>query len=467
VTLPNYFLADLPPEATLSPAMVTEACHTLRRNRAKYLAARSTDSLVHLLCEVAGNWLKPDNTFRRLALDQAGVQASACSGGTLKREFQPAGAPTTGFSRATLEKGLDQFFRQFTPENFRDLLAQELNGAGDTVDKTVSARHLWRGPELLVHVAAGNIPNPTLMSLTLGLLARSAQFVKCAHGSAFLPRLFAHSIYEADAKLGACLEIAEWRGGHADLESALFAEADCVTATGSDETLTAIRARLPIKTRFIGYGHRVSFGFVVNEVLSGSYARRMVTRTVDDVVAWNQLGCLSPHVIYVQTGGEVSPEKFAELLAEELERREQTEPRGELPAEHAATIASRRGIYEVRAAHAPETTQHWCSKNSTAWTVVYEADARFQLSCLNRFIYVKPVRDLAETLHQAETVRGQVSTVGLGVPEHRLEELAGQLAEWGVTRVCPLGRMQNPPLTWRHDGRPALGDLVLWTDMET
>jgi hypothetical protein len=79
---------------------------------------------------------------------------------------------------------------------------------------------------------------------------------------------------------------------------------------------------------------------------------------------------------------------------------------------------------------------------------------------------VKPVRDLAEALQYAETVRGQVSTVGLGVPEHKLEELAMQLAHWGATRVCLLGRMQNPPLTWRHDGRPALGDLVTWTDME-
>jgi hypothetical protein len=272
--------------------------------------------------------------------------------------------------------------------------------------------------------------------------------------------------FNAEAKLGACLEIAEWRGGKADLETALFAEADGVTATGSDETLAAIRSRLPVKTRFLGYGQRVSFGFVGHEVLSGLHTRQIVSRTADDVVAWNQLGCLSPHVVYVQTGGEVSPEKFAELLADELERREQTEPRGELPAEHAATIASRRGIYEVRAAHAPETTQHWCSRNSTAWTVVYEADARFQLSCLNRFIYVKPARDLAEAMQYAETVRGQVSTVGLGVPEHKLEELATQLAHWGVTRVCPLGRMQNPPLTWRHDGRPALGDLVLWTDFE-
>ena len=482
MNLPNYFLADLPPEATLSPAMVTEACQTLKRNRARYLAQRSTDSLVRVLCDVAEAWLKPDYTFRRLALEQtwnAGLRHGA--NGITRNAVPEAGAPGPGFSRATLQKGLDNFFHQFTPENFHALLAQELGDArrldrfvacgGDAPVAGVSGfgsnrAALAVGPELLVHIAAGNLPNPALMSMVLGLLTRSAQFVKCAHGAEFLPRLFAHSIYDADTKLGACLEIAEWRGGNADLETALFAEADCVTATGSDETLAAIRARLPVKTRFLGYGHRVSFGFVAGAVLHGSHTRQIISRAADDVVAWNQLGCLSPHVVYVQTGGEVSPEKFAELLADELERREQTEPRGELPAEHAAAIASRRGIYEVRAAHSPETTQHWCSRNSTAWTVVYEADARFQLSCLNRFIYVKGVRDLTEALQSAETVRGQVSTVGLGVPEHKLEELATQLARWGATRVCPLGRMQNPPLTWRHDGRPPLGDLVTWTDME-
>jgi hypothetical protein len=316
-----------------------------------------------------------------------------------------------------------------------------------------------------VHIAAGNIPNPTLMSIVLGLLARSAQFVKCASGSALLPRLFAHSLYEADSKLGACIEIAEWRGGNADLENVLFAEADCVTATGSDKTLAAIRSRLMAHARFLGYGHRVSFGFVAKEALAHAGAPRIAARVTDDVVAWNQLGCLSPHVIYVQPGGEVSPEKFAELLADELARREQAEPRGELAAPHAAAIASRRDIYEVRAAHSPETLM-WHSGNSTAWTVVFEADARFQTSCLNRFIYVKPVKDLTEMLQHAEVVRGKVSTVGIAAPEHQAEELAVQLARWGVTRVCPIGQMQNPPLTWRHDGRPALGDLVTWTDLE-
>jgi len=199
--------------------------------------------------------------------------------------------------------------------------------------------------------------------------------------------------------------------------------------------------------------------------LSASNAKRIVARASEDVVAWNQLGCLSPHVLYVQTGGDLSPEGFAGLLADELERREAAEPRGPLAPEHGASIASRRAIYEVRAAHSPETKM-WRSTNSTAWTVVFEADPRFQISCLNRFIYVKGVKHLSEALHNAASVRSSVSTVGLAASPGEAQSLATELARWGATRVCPLGQMQNPPLTWRHDGRPALGDLVTWTDWE-
>ena len=98
--------------------------------------------------------------------------------------------------------------------------------------------------------------------------------------------------------------------------------------------------------------------------------------------------------------------------------------------------------------------------------MIFESDARFQLSCLNRFIYVKPIADLKAMLENVDTIRGKVSTIGIAVPEEKVSEVAAQLARWGVTRICPLGQMQNPPLTWRHDGRPPLGDLVTWTDLE-
>ena len=119
------------------------------------MANRSTDSLVQVLSDVAEDWLQPENPFRKLALEQ--------------------GPGATGFSRATLAKGLDAFFQQLTPNNFHALLVQEL-GHAQRLDEMVAARHekdstraaMVTGPEMLVHIAAGNIPNPTLMSIVLG-----------------------------------------------------------------------------------------------------------------------------------------------------------------------------------------------------------------------------------------------------------------------------------------------------------
>ena len=106
------------------------------------------------------------------------------------------------------------------------------------------------------------------------------------------------------------------------------------------------------------------------------------------------------------------------------------------------------------------------ASGSTAWTVVYEADPLFAVSCLHRFVFVKAAPDLAAALRAADAVRGKVSTVGLASAEDRAASLALELARWGAGRVCPIGRMQEPPLAWRHDGRPALADLIAWTDWE-
>jgi hypothetical protein len=443
MNLPNYYFADLPPEAELSPKMIAEACDGLKRNRQKFLLPRSTDDIVKILCEVAAEWLRPENRFRRLALER--------------------GPEQTGFSSEILARGLDDFFRRFTPENFQALLVQELGDAG-RLDK-FSGGALARGPQLLVHIAAGNLPNPALMSLTLGLLARSAQFMKCASGASFIPRLFAHSIYEADPKLGSCLELAEWRGGNLALEEALFSNADCLTATGSDETLASIRSRLPMKVRFIGHGQRVSFGFVAREVLRGETIAEVVSRAADDVVAWDQNGCLSPHCLYVEERGEVESDQFASLLAAELMKREVSEPRGKISMEESATISSRKAIYETLAAHRGDI-KLWGCQGSTAWTVVFEHEVRFHFSPLNRFIFVKPVPDVAAVFKGIDELHGKVSTVGIAAAPDKTPELARQFARWGVTRICPVGQMQNPPLNWRHDGRPALGDLVTWTDLE-
>ncbi|MDX1952623.1 MAG: acyl-CoA reductase [Verrucomicrobiota bacterium] len=450
--LPNYFLADLPPEAELSGGMIIEACAALKRNRERYLAGRPTSALIKTLADVAAEYFQPDNEIWNHV-----------------REEGPA---RTGFSRTTLVQGLDRFFAEITRENLQKLLLQDLGHlnrldemCANDVEQRSSNGSMARSPELLVHISGGMLPNPIFTSMLLGALARSAQFIKCASGSAFLPRMFAHAIYKVDPKLGATIEVAEWKGGREELETPLFAEAECITATGSDAALKAVRNRLPDGVRLLGYGSRVSFAFVTHEMLGKMNAPRIVSRAAQDVSAWNQLGCLSPHLIYVEVGGEMTPQLFAEQLGRELEKIEGSNPRGEISLEEAADISARRSFFEVRAAFSGDT-KVYASPDSTAWTVIYDADPLFQLSCLNRFIYVKPVASLDQLLENADKHRRQVSTVGLAAPEHRAQKIATELARWGVSRICPLGKMQEPPLTWRHDGRPALGDLITWADWE-
>ncbi len=450
--LPNYFLADLPDSSTLTGQMITEACRVLKANRDKFLLTRTTDSIITTLATLARDWLDPEFPFCKLVLEQ--------------------GPGQTGFSRETLAAGLGKFFAQVTRENLERLIIQDLGSVSrlddliaSEVEEKEERASAARGHPLIVHLTGGVIPNPPLTSLIIGLLVRSAQFFKCASRTSFIPRMFAHSLYAIQPKLAACLEIAEWKGGNRLLEGPLFLESDCVTATGSDETLDTIFPKLSPRSRFLRYGHKVSFGYIARESLARITLAKTVAAAAEDIVAWNQLGCLSPHLIYVESGGATSPEAFAEALTKELHARENAEPRGPVPAPAAADIATRRMFYEVRAS-ADDKIRIWTSPGSTAWTVVFEEDPEFQLSCLNRFVFVKAVADVPAALTAAARVQGQVSTVGLSAPAHRAQEMAGEFARWGVSRICRLGRMQDPPLTWRHDGRPALADLVTWSDFE-
>jgi hypothetical protein len=450
--LPHYFLADLPDNSTLTAQLISDACKALKENREKFLLTRTTESIITTLATLARDWLDPEFPFRKIVLDE--------------------GPKRTGFSRETLATGLTKFFTQVTRENLGRLIIQDL-GSARRLDEIISDESelkeqrasTARGYPLIVHFTGGVIPNPVLTSMMIGLLVRSGQFFKCASGTSFIPRMFAHSLYVLQPKLAASIEIAEWKGGNVLIETPLLKEADCVTATGSDETLDAIFKRLSPHSRFLRYGHKLSFGYITRESLAKIAVQKTVTAAVEDIIAWNQLGCLSPHVIYVETGGTLAPESFAELLVKELELRETTEPRGTVDTTTGAAIAARRLYYQVRAS-ADEKTRVWTSPDSTAWTLVFEADPEFQISCLNRFVFVKAVADIPALVTAAARVHGQVSTVGLSSPIHRANEIATALARWGVTRICPLGKMQDPPLTWRHDGRPALGDLVSWTDLE-
>ena len=71
-----------------------------------------------------------------------------------------------------------------------------------------------------------------------------------------------------------------------------------------------------------------------------------------------------------------------------------------------------------------------------------------------------------EALHGAVPIQEKISTVALSAADDESDDLAKQIANWGASRICPIGQMQDPPLHWRHDGRPALAELISWSEWE-
>jgi hypothetical protein len=294
------------------------------------------------------------------------------------------------------------------------------------------------------------------------LLVRAATLGKTASGEPVLAPLFARALAETWPELGACVATTYWPGGHRPLEDEAFAAADAVVVYGGQRSADDVRARLPPHIRLIEHGPRVSFAAVAAEALAD--VAEVANACARAIGTFDQQGCVSPHVVYVERGGVIDPADFAERLSGALARVEADLPRGTVTAAEAAAIHDARASAEFRAIGGHDIVVH--AGAGTSHTVFYDADSAFEPSCLNRTIRVKPVDRLEDLPAILAPYRPLLQSAGLAVPENRLEGVAAALAAAGVTRVASLEQLPWPPPAGHHDGRGPLLELIRWTDLE-
>ena len=332
------------------------------------------------------------------------------------------------------------FLGATTADDLFALVRAELGHAEALDDFTPHGGQLARafGPATILHIISGNTPAAGLQSLLRGLLLGAHNL--CKVPSAGLPEI-AEFRAALPPELAARVEIA------GELPDDWLACAEAVIVFGHDATIAHFRALVRPEQRFIAHGHRLSFGVVFDDPAFAS-----APLAARDASLFDQQGCLSPHVFYVAGNAR----EYAARLAEEMRAFQALEPRGRVSLSEANSIRTRREELAFRAAQG-EPVALWQSDGSTAWTVAFDATPGFPRSPLNRFVFVKPLpADLATELRE---VRPHLSCAGIW-PATRAH--AQTLAPLGVSRLCPLGRMQSPPWTWLQDGAPALAPLVRW-----
>ena len=385
-----------------------------------------------------------------------------------RQEAQQLLPVVTGYDAEMVRLGLTAFLQTFRAQQLHRFVAEDFSNPkllDEFQPRAKGGAAKAFGPELLVHIWAGNVPALPLWSIVCGLLVKAGSVGKLSSAEPLFAGMFARLLAEVHPPLADCLAVVWWKGGDDTQSAPLYAQADTVLAYGNNESLEAVRRQLPVTTRFLPYGHKLGLGLVGAAALDTFRAPAIARLAAWDVMRYDQQGCYSPHVFYVERGGKVSPRDFAQYLASELANLQQRFPRRALALEDASSVAGWHQSQELKSMAGPAS--ELIGDVAARWGVAY-SDAMRSLSPtgLNRSIQVVAVDSLEHVMPQIEPHRRFLQTAGLAVAPSDLFRLSQLLGEAGVTRITAIGSMTSPEAGWHHDGRFNLLDLVRMVDIE-
>lgn len=433
----------------LTPALVDLVSTRLLIAQREHLANRPVMDVVDVLGKVFARWDDPDYHWR--------VRAEA---------VLPA---VTGYAPAMVRRGLARYLQTFRRDRLLRFLAQDLedplvldgfrpNGAG--------GRSRAFGPRLTTQVLAGNVPGLAAWNVVCSLLVKSAMLGKSASGEPLFAVFLAHSIAEEDPALASCLAVVHWSGGAQEIERAAFARSDAVVVTGGGAAIASVSARVPSGVRLIAHGHKVSFAVVGVEALTEAEFANTARNIAYDASQYDQQGCLSPHAVFAQRGGEVDPGRFAAAVAEQMQLFDLAEPRARLGLDEHVALDRVRSTEEFRS-YADDGPLYFTAPAGNNWTVVHDSrPGTLVPSPLNRFLRIHSVEGIDDVLGLVEPLRRDLQTVGVACSPETLEAWSDALGACGVDRICAVGSMPEPAAGWHHDGVGNLTALIRWVDIE-
>jgi hypothetical protein len=238
-----------------------------------------------------------------------------------------------------------------------------------------------------------------------------------------------------------------WDGADEVASRAQLADMDVVVAYGRTRTLAAIRGLLRPDARFVPYGHRTSVGYVSTRSLADERdATSVALGAARDALLYDGDGCLSLHVLFVESGAVIDPRAFARALSEACDRTAVEFPAGYAELDPAAAAYRRTALFRAS------------QGEGAAFTGIVAP----------HLVVLDPPRDEPPPL-----LRRTIAVYSVAGPDHALaflrqhalaleaiafdgvsprDDLIALAAASGASRITLLGELQRPPLAAEHGG---------------
>ncbi len=364
----------------------------------------------------------------------------------------------TGYSPPMVEYAFDRLFGALRRESVEAVIADEL-GCIDVLDGFA---------ERAGRPAAQALPLGRVCVVssrtTIGVALPAALFALCSKCDVLVKDREDHlAAAFFDTLAGELEELRDsataqaWNGDDDAVELSGF---DLVVAFGSDATLAGLAAKLRPATRFIPFGSRASAGYVTREALSGAHheAEAIARGAARDLVLYESEGCCSLHVLFVESDGAVTVQRFAAMLVDALDAAAVKFPPQAPDAATVARLAVARDMATFRAG-----AGRVYSSPRAGYLAIVDPPFEEPPLFLPRAIGIRSVENSSQAAQYFE--HHGIALEALAVAGVR-QDLLDLAARAKAARIARFGTLQAPPLGIFHGGRPRIADFVRWLGNE-
>jgi phenylacetate-coenzyme A ligase PaaK-like adenylate-forming protein len=355
-----------------------------------------------------------------------------------------------------VEAGLSSIAAFISRSNLEEKLKRELSTLEPfnpmRIDYRRSIFESWAPLGFLVHIMPSNVFTVGALGLVEGLLSGNVNFLKTSASDTMLPQLFAEAIIESDVTntVREFIIVARLSSQRDDLLQVVFAEADGISAWGSEESIAAVKAMAPPAVRFIEWGHKISFAYIAREKISDEGVLEPLAREICFI---EQQACSSPQVVYVETAHKAELLAFGRRLGAALSRISPAIPAAAPSSNEQAEITA---VTEVVKLDVCLDNAEVIEPDDKSWRIFVEYRPGLRASPLYRTVWVKPL-PREDILPVLRPLRKYLQTVGLACDLASLAELSGAFISAGVLRTTQIGRMVGGSYMGEpHDGAYAL-----------
>jgi hypothetical protein len=318
-----------------------------------------------------------------------------------------------------------------------------------------------------VHVIAGNSPVIALQTVITNAITRGDAIIKIPANDPYAAVAIVRTMIDIapDHPLTRHLSVAYWKGGEDDIEKRLY---DCrhiekVVAWGGFASMRSIRKYLGPGIDLVALDPKLSASIIGREGFETDTAvTEAAERAAADIGYFNQGGCVSARVLYVETGTDRDGLDRANQFGRQVFRLIQELP-STLSSPHPAfDPVLREEITGLR--HSADFRVFGGRANEGAVIVSQGEEAvdfSERLDC--RVANIVPV-DRAEDALRYITVHTQ--TVGI-FPDGLKQRLRDECAMRGAQRIVSLGFATSAGMAGPHDGIQVLPRMVRWLRDDT